>query len=131
MEFGVLGPLQVDGVPFAGGPKPRALLTALLVAQGAVSAGRLIDVLWGDGPPASAAHALQVYVSELRKAGIAIERHGDGYWLRPSAAGSTTCGSRRSRIARSQRSRSGARSTCRSSSRSWSSIRCGSASAAC
>ena len=83
MEFGVLGPLEVDGAPFGGGPKQRALLAALLLERGTVSDVRLVDALWGERPPASAAHALQVYVSELRKAGIAIERHGDGYWLRP------------------------------------------------
>ena len=82
MEFRILGPLEVGGEPFRSGPKPRALLVSLLLARGSpVSNERLIEGVWGERPPASAAHALQVYVSELRKAGLAIERHGDGYRL--------------------------------------------------
>ncbi len=83
MEFGILGPLEVGGEPFRGGSKPRALLVALLTARGSpVSSERLIDAVWGERPPATAAHALQVYVSELRKQGAAVERAGDGYRLR-------------------------------------------------
>ena len=84
MEFRILGPLEVGGEPFHGGPKPRALLVSLLLARGSpVSNERLVDAIWGERPPASAAHALQVYVSELRKAGLEIERLGDSYRLRP------------------------------------------------
>ena len=83
MEFGILGPLEVDGAPFAGGPKPRTLLAALLLDRGPVSDGRLIDALWAEQPPASADHALQVYVSQLRKEGIEIERIGGGYRVAP------------------------------------------------
>lgn len=47
----------------------RMLLAALLRAPGEVaSRDRLIDVIWGDHPPATAAKALQVHVSQLRKA---------------------------------------------------------------
>jgi DNA-binding SARP family transcriptional activator len=48
-----------------------------------VSAERLIDELWGDEPPATAATALQVYVSRLRKAlgQEAIETRDPGYLL--------------------------------------------------
>ena len=82
MEFRILGPLEVGGEPFRGGPKPRALLVSLVLARGSpASRERLVDAVWGERPPASAAHALQVYVSELRKAGIEIDRHGDGYRL--------------------------------------------------
>ena len=84
MEFRILGPLEVGGEPFRGSPKQRALLVSLLLARGSpVSTERLLDAVWGDRPPASAAHALQVYVSELRKAGVAVEREGAGYRLRP------------------------------------------------
>ena len=84
MEFRILGPLEVGGEPFSAGPKPRALLVSLLLARGSpVSAERLVDAVWGERPPASAAHGLHVYVSELRKAGLAVERHGEGYRLRP------------------------------------------------
>jgi YVTN family beta-propeller protein len=71
MEFRILGPLQVlDGeaeVP-VGSPKERALLAVLLLHAGAVvSRERLIDELWGESPPPTAAKALNVHVSQLRK----------------------------------------------------------------
>jgi DNA-binding SARP family transcriptional activator len=70
-EFLILGPLEVrlGGRPFAlGSTKQRALLAALLLRMDeVVSVERLIDELWGDAPPRSAANALQVYVSQLRK----------------------------------------------------------------
>ncbi|RSM87911.1 AfsR family transcriptional regulator [Kibdelosporangium aridum] len=73
MRFGVLGPLAVwtnDGTPVTiPGAKVRALLAVLLVHRGEpVSADRLIDDLWGDTPPRNAQAALQVKVSQLRKA---------------------------------------------------------------
>jgi DNA-binding SARP family transcriptional activator len=72
VEYAVLGPLEVrDGgrtIPIGRG-KPRALLALLLLDAGrVVPVERLIDELWGDTPPATAATALQVYVSKLRKA---------------------------------------------------------------
>lgn len=72
MQFALLGPLEVrdDGrtVEIARG-KPRALLALLLLSAGrVVPVERLIDELWGDAPPATAATALHVYVSGLRKA---------------------------------------------------------------
>jgi predicted ATPase/DNA-binding SARP family transcriptional activator len=72
MEFGILGPLRVAGpggeIPVAGA-KRRALLAVLLLEHrnGVVSADRLIDELWGEHPPATAAKALQVHVSQLRQ----------------------------------------------------------------
>src|ERR687897_3471840 len=72
MEFRILGPLEVleNGHPVPlGGPKQRALIAALLLrANEVVSRDRLIDELWGASPPDTAATALQVYVSQLRKA---------------------------------------------------------------
>src|SRR6266496_2534661 len=71
MEFRLLGPLEVweDGRPLAlGGTKQRALLAILLLrANEVVSRDVLIDELWGERPPASAAHSLEAYVSRLRK----------------------------------------------------------------
>jgi DNA-binding SARP family transcriptional activator/tetratricopeptide (TPR) repeat protein len=71
LEFGLLGPVlvrrgdEVLGVP-AG--KQRALLAALLLSNAqVVSAGELIDVLWGSEPPASARASLHNYVKRLRK----------------------------------------------------------------
>jgi DNA-binding SARP family transcriptional activator len=72
MEFRILGPLQVleDGreLPL-GGAKQRALLALLLLDPNrVVSRDRLIDELWDGSPPDTAPTALQVYVSQLRKA---------------------------------------------------------------
>ena len=71
MEFGILGPLEVteDGRQLAlGGTKQRSLLAMLLLhANEAVARDRLIEALWDGQPPGSAATALQVYVSQLRK----------------------------------------------------------------
>src|SRR5262245_46207787 len=71
MEFGVLGPLEVrvggQAIPL-GGAKQRALLAALLLqANKVVSRPRLIDGLWGEEPPATAAHTVETYVSRLRR----------------------------------------------------------------
>ena len=72
LEFRLLGPLGVDldGVRVAvGSAKQRALLGALLLnANRVVPVERLIDELWGENPPETAANTLQVYVSQLRKA---------------------------------------------------------------
>jgi predicted ATPase/DNA-binding SARP family transcriptional activator len=87
-EFRLLGPLQAvaGGQPVAlGGPKQRALLAELLLhGGGVVPRGRLVDAIWGDEPPTSAAASLQVYVHGLRRAVGAdrIETHGDGYRVR-------------------------------------------------
>src|ERR671936_2168522 len=72
MEFRILGPLQVldEGreLPL-GGAKQRALLALLLLDPNrVVSRDRLIDKLWHTDPPDTAPTALQVYVSQLRKA---------------------------------------------------------------
>src|SRR5712692_1328320 len=87
MEFRILGPLEVvdDGDVLAvPGGKPRALLAALALSPGeAVSADRLIDELWGEEPPETAANALQVHVSQLRKAlgSDVVRRRPPGYEL--------------------------------------------------
>jgi DNA-binding SARP family transcriptional activator len=68
VEFRILGPLEVldaQGRPLAlGGPKQRALLAVLLLHAGQVVAvERLVDELWGEDPPDTAAHSLQVYAA--------------------------------------------------------------------
>jgi DNA-binding SARP family transcriptional activator len=69
--FRILGPLEVaegDRTLALGGPRQRALLAILLLrANEVVSSDRLADQLWGETPPPSAAKAIQVYVSKLRK----------------------------------------------------------------
>jgi YVTN family beta-propeller protein len=89
LEFRILGPLEVgdDDRPVAlGGPRQRALLAILLLHRGeVVSSDRIIDELWGDRPPATAAKTLQGYVSHLRKAlgpDVLVTR-GGGYQLVP------------------------------------------------
>ena len=71
MEFRLLGPLEVvehDRLLALGGVKQRSLLAILLLhANEVVSADRLIDELWGQTPPSTAAKSVQVYVSKLRK----------------------------------------------------------------
>ncbi|MFF0968332.1 BTAD domain-containing putative transcriptional regulator [Streptomyces sp. NPDC003703] len=72
MRFGILGPLDIrtdDGAPVdPGGPRPRALLTLLLLAAGrTVGTDRLTDGLYGAEPPAGAANALQSQISRLRR----------------------------------------------------------------
>src|SRR5262245_10593870 len=72
MEFRILGPLVVldgDGRPCeVGAGRQRALLAALILrANEVVPSDRLIDDLWGERPPRTAAKALQGYVSQLRK----------------------------------------------------------------
>ena len=71
MDFRILGPLEArtDGVPLPPlGPKPRALLALLLLhANELVPQASLVDGLWGERPPETAAKALQVYVSQLRR----------------------------------------------------------------
>ncbi|GAA0990271.1 hypothetical protein GCM10009555_075770 [Acrocarpospora macrocephala] len=73
VDIRVLGPLEVvgaDGHPCAlGTHKQRMLLSILVLAEGwPVPAETLIDRIWGDTPPAEALAALQVYVSNLRRA---------------------------------------------------------------
>ena len=71
LAFRVLGQLEAerDGVLVqVGGAKQQALLALLVLDLGRpISAPRLIDGLWGGDAPQSAAKALQLYVSQLRK----------------------------------------------------------------
>ena len=83
----MLGPLEVedDGRAIPIGPaKERTLLAVLLLGRGrAVSADRLIDAIWADDPPATAAKIVQVYVAHLRRAlgSDRIVTRGRGYEL--------------------------------------------------
>lgn len=72
MQFRILGPLEAeaDGSAVPLGPaKQRALLGVLLLhSNEVVSTATLVDALWGERPPATAAKLIQVYVSRLRRA---------------------------------------------------------------
>jgi DNA-binding SARP family transcriptional activator len=71
MEFRILGPLEVvdgDTTIRPQAAKQRALLGVLLLHPNeVVSSERLIDELWGERPPTTAAKTLQTYVSQLRR----------------------------------------------------------------
>jgi DNA-binding SARP family transcriptional activator len=80
LQLRLLGPFEVrldggEAVPL-GGLRQRAVLAILtLRANTVVSTDRLVDELWGEQPPATAVHTVQVFVSRLRNAlGPAGER---------------------------------------------------------
>jgi predicted ATPase/DNA-binding SARP family transcriptional activator len=72
LDFRILGILEVcDGGRRVeiGAAKERALLAELILhANQIVSRERLVEVVWDDDPPASAAATLNTYVSHLRSA---------------------------------------------------------------
>jgi DNA-binding SARP family transcriptional activator len=96
MRYRILGPLELlDGagrpVPLGGSRERVLLATLLLGANRVVSRDRLIDALWGDHPPGSAANALQVNVSKLRRTLASapgtpgpVHTRSPGYLLRTS-----------------------------------------------
>jgi DNA-binding SARP family transcriptional activator len=72
VEFRLLGPVEVlrsGGAVALGGAKPRALLALLLIHRNeVVSRDTLIEALWPNRPPGTAAHSLDIQISRLRKA---------------------------------------------------------------
>ncbi|HET9291151.1 MAG TPA: BTAD domain-containing putative transcriptional regulator, partial [Actinomycetes bacterium] len=96
MRFQVLGPLEVEadnGPVTLGGPKERLLLALLLTRPNqVVPVDTLVQGLWGEHPPLTAAKTLQSHVKRLRRAlepgrarGVAGEvlvTHQPGYRLR-------------------------------------------------
>jgi predicted ATPase/DNA-binding SARP family transcriptional activator len=87
VEVRLLGPVEVaddDGAATIPARKQRALIAALALEAGrVVSIDRLVERLW-EAPPASAAHAIQVYVSALRsklREGAKLRRQAPGYVL--------------------------------------------------
>ena len=87
IRFRILGALEAEigeGALELGGRKQRAVLAALLLRAGGVLPDeRLVDEVWGESPPASAAHTLEAYVSRLRRVlaphGVDLERRAGGY----------------------------------------------------
>ena len=79
MEFRILGPLEVldeERRVAVRGAKQKALLALLVIhTNETLSTERLIDELWGERPPATAAKTVQVHISRLRRA---LERPGAG-----------------------------------------------------
>jgi DNA-binding SARP family transcriptional activator/ABC-type transport system substrate-binding protein/streptogramin lyase len=89
MEFRILGPLEVTSdtgdVPLGGVQKRAVLALLLLHANEALSVDRLVEELWAESPPKTAAKTVRVYVSQLRKAldgDGRLETSGRGYVLR-------------------------------------------------
>ncbi len=72
VQYWVLGPLRVSsesGAVEVRGVKERVLLALLLASAGrVVPVADLVDGLWGESPPRSAAKSLQTYVLRLRNA---------------------------------------------------------------
>jgi predicted ATPase/DNA-binding SARP family transcriptional activator len=72
VQIAILGPLEVrdgDTAVDVAGSRLRSLLIRLALDAGRpVSAGALVDAVWGEQPPADAANALQSLVSRLRRA---------------------------------------------------------------
>jgi len=87
LEVLVLGPLEIrrDGEPLRiGKGKQRLLVADLAVHVGeVVSVDRLMDDIWGEHPPQSARHGVEVYVAQAKtKLGKeAILRREPGYVL--------------------------------------------------
>lgn len=89
----ILGPLRLwrDGVEVdAGSRMQRGVLALLLARDGCpVNMSELIDLLWGDDPPASAVNAVHKYIGTLRRilepglglraGGRWLVLHGPGY----------------------------------------------------
>ncbi|WP_436493159.1 BTAD domain-containing putative transcriptional regulator [Actinokineospora sp. HUAS TT18] len=71
MRILVLGPVEVRSGNTAvnlGGPKPKALLAALVTQpRQVVSIDRLVDLIWDERPPQSATALVHTYISLLRR----------------------------------------------------------------
>ena len=88
MDFRILGPLEVldqgRRVSVRRGKEQALLAYLLLHANELVASDRLVDELWGERPPPTAAKILQNAVSQLRKA-LGDDRlltRPPGYFLR-------------------------------------------------
>ncbi|WP_033262395.1 BTAD domain-containing putative transcriptional regulator [Amycolatopsis vancoresmycina] len=89
MRFRILGTLEVraheDRITLASPRQQRALAALLLNANSVVPVERMIDALWEDEPPVTAAKQVRNSVSALRsrlgEAGASIVTDGPGYRL--------------------------------------------------
>lgn len=94
MQFSILGPLDVRStagpIQLGGTVRKRLLAILVLGRNRTIPADRLIELLWGDEAPATAANTLQVHVAALRRlldgrgdpAGLErIGTEGSGYRL--------------------------------------------------
>jgi DNA-binding SARP family transcriptional activator/basic membrane lipoprotein Med (substrate-binding protein (PBP1-ABC) superfamily) len=71
VRFRLFGSMGVDSAMESvdlGPPKQRAVLAVLLLhANEIVPTDRIIDLVWGESPPRTAEHSVQIYISNLRK----------------------------------------------------------------
>ncbi|WP_346129586.1 AfsR/SARP family transcriptional regulator [Lentzea roselyniae] len=90
VRFGVLGPLLVThgqrDVRISPGQPSQVLVLLLLHAGQTVSVDHLMSILWDGDPPVSARKAVQVHVSQLRRAlkdlpGVSLKWSRQGYRL--------------------------------------------------
>ncbi|WP_083155964.1 ATP-binding protein [Mycolicibacterium moriokaense] len=100
LRLQILGPLRVwrDGVELDPGPPQQAAVLALLLARVGqpTSTAELVDLIWGEGAPASAVNVLHKYVGALRRllepalpvrgTGSYLLRRGNGYLFAPGPA---------------------------------------------
>ncbi|WP_433537895.1 BTAD domain-containing putative transcriptional regulator [Micromonospora sp. CA-249363] len=98
LRLEILGPLRLwrNGVELDVGPRQQGRLLALLLARAGrpVSAGDLIELVWGEDAPASASNVIHKYVGALRRLmepslplrapGSYLLRHGGGYLFAPA-----------------------------------------------
>jgi DNA-binding SARP family transcriptional activator len=91
LEFRILGPLEVlvDDLPLViGSKRQRAVLAALLLeARRVVPTDQLVNDIWGEQPPKTAATSLHNLVSQLRKqlGAETLVTQAPGYLLRVRA----------------------------------------------
>ncbi len=88
VQVGLLGPVEIvvngSALPVPGERRRTVLAVLALHAGELVGADRLIDIVWGDDVPRTAANTLQSHISFLRRtlAGAApIVSHSRGYQL--------------------------------------------------
>lgn len=86
VHFTVLGPVRAwrDGIELDPGPaQQRAMLGLLLTQAGrSVPLGEIVNVLWGDKPPASAVNVVHRYVGMLRRLlEPTLAAREEGRWL--------------------------------------------------
>jgi DNA-binding SARP family transcriptional activator len=89
--FRLLGPLEVsDGtnpIRLGEGRQRSVLVFLLLHRNEAVASERLVDALWGEAPPPTAARMVQNHVGQLRRAlgdreGRRLQTRGHAYAMR-------------------------------------------------
>jgi DNA-binding SARP family transcriptional activator len=87
VRYEILGPLRIverGEVSIISARKIEILLAALVIrADHLIAADQLINEIWGDRPPRRAVAGLHVYISELRKFLVRVDRTGDRIVTRP------------------------------------------------